>query len=237
MTDSADHEHVTPTAAGDLFGDRVELATQYVAMLRVHGSQRGLIGPREVDRLWDRHILNSAAIAELIPVGSSVVDVGSGAGLPGVPLAIARPDLDIVLLEPMARRVAWLEEVTTRLGLQVAVVRGRAEERSVREQCGRFDVVTGRALAPLGKLSGWCLPLARAGGVVLAMKGASAADEVSRDEGVMRANGARDIRVVRCGSEGIADPVTVVSMRRTKSASKPRRGPRTTTGARGRRSK
>src|SRR5699024_2567426 len=157
------------------------------------------------------------------------VDVGSGAGLPGVPLAIARPDLDIVLLEPMARRVTWLEEVSHQLELPVAVVRGRAEERAVREQCGRFDVVTGRALAPLARFAEWCLPLTRPNGVVLAMKGASAADEVARDREAMRSNGARNMRVVLCGAETIVDPATVVSMTRRKQSSKARRGARSTT--------
>lgn len=120
--------------------------------------ERGLIGPREVDRLWDRHLLNSAVVGERIPKGATVVDVGSGAGLPGIPLAIARPDLELTLVEPMARRVEWLTEVIEELELDVRVTRGRAEERAVRAEIGTVDVVTARAVAPsLDWRDGACL--------------------------------------------------------------------------------
>ncbi|MER2093793.1 MAG: 16S rRNA (guanine(527)-N(7))-methyltransferase RsmG, partial [Saccharopolyspora rectivirgula] len=142
-----------------MFGDRLELAEKFAELLREHGIQRGLIGPREVDRLWERHLLNSAVVAELLPPNSRVVDVGSGAGLPGIPLAIVRPDIEMVLLEPMARRVAWLEEAVTELGLDVEVVRGRAEEGPVRDELAGQDVVTARAVAPMERLAKWCLPL------------------------------------------------------------------------------
>lgn len=236
MTEPADR--LAPaTPAVNLFGDRTELASRYVALLREHGTERGLIGPRETERLWDRHVLNSAVLEELIPHGARVVDVGSGAGLPGVPLAIARPDLDIVLLEPMARRVAWLHEVAGELELPVTVVRGRAEDRAVRDHVAAVDVVTARALAPLGKLCGWCIPLARLGGAVLAMKGASAADEVARDRDVMRATGARNIRVATCGSAWIAEPATVVSMDRQQNGSNAPRSSRSKAGTRSKRGK
>lgn len=238
MTEPVNHHTPAPSVAESLFGEGVDLATRYVELLRGHGTARGLIGPREIDRLWDRHVLNSVALRELIPDGARVVDVGSGAGLPGVPLAIARPDLDIVLLEPMARRVAWLDEVARELELPVAIVRGRAEEQSVRDRLGHVDVVVARALAPLGRLSGWCLPLARPGGAVLAMKGASAADEVARDREALRSAGARDIRIVMCGSGKVAEPTTVVSMTRGKGRSTDaRRSSWSRTAKRGKRDK
>ena len=125
----------------------------YVALLAHHGVERGLIGPREVERLWDRHVLNSAVVGGQLPEGATVVDIGSGAGLPGIPLAIARPDLRSRLVEPMARRIEWLSEVAEKLGLPISVIRGRAEERTVQEQVGGADVVTARAVAPLAKLA------------------------------------------------------------------------------------
>ena len=140
-----------------------------------------------------------------------MVDVGSGAGLPGIPLALARPDLHITLLEPMARRVAWLEQVVAELGLPVTVVRGRAEEREARRQCGESDVVTARAVAPMGRLTTWTLPLVRPGGTLAAMKGASAAGEVERDLKEIRAAGGEDPRVVRCGVGDAATTVVLVS--------------------------
>jgi 16S rRNA (guanine527-N7)-methyltransferase len=199
------------------FGADSERATRFAELLAVHGVERGLIGPREVDRLWDRHLLNSVAISEFIPEGSSVVDVGSGAGLPGIPLAIARPDLDVVLLEPMARRVAWLEEVVTELDLSnVSVVRGRAEEKAIRQQVGDRDVATARAVAPLGKLTGWCLPLLRVGGQLVALKGSSAAEEIERDRlEIARAGG---INPVVKTSRLLDEPVTVVVVRRADPA-------------------
>ncbi len=201
-----------------LFGERLPLAERFVSLLTEHGVTRGLIGPREVDRLWDRHVLNSAAIAELVPEGASVVDVGSGAGLPGVPLAIARPDLRVVLLEPMARRVAWLTEVVDELGIDARVVRGRAEEPNVRQSVGDADVVTARAVAPLAKLAGWCLPLAAPGGALLALKGESANEELNRDMDLVRRAGGTDASVVTCGADLLPVPTTVVVVRRSMAA-------------------
>ncbi|HVV19192.1 MAG TPA: 16S rRNA (guanine(527)-N(7))-methyltransferase RsmG [Pseudonocardiaceae bacterium] len=196
------------------FGERLPLAERFVDLLAEHGVERGLIGPREVDRLWDRHVLNSAAIAELVPDGATVVDVGSGAGLPGVPLAIARPDLRVTLLEPMARRIAWLTEVVEELGIDVRVVRGRAEEPAIRQAVGGADVVTARAVAPLAKLAGWCLPLVRAGGWLLALKGESANEELARDADLVRAAGGTELSVVMCGAD-LPVPTTVVRVRRS----------------------
>jgi len=140
-----------------------------------------------------------------------VVDVGSGAGLPGIPLALARPDLAITLLEPMARRVAWLESVVAELGLDARVVRGRAEERETRRRLEQSDVVTARAVAPLGRLVSWTLPLVRPGGLLAAMKGSSAASEIERDGKEIRQAGGVDPRVVRCGVGDAATSVVLVS--------------------------
>jgi 16S rRNA (guanine527-N7)-methyltransferase len=201
-----------------VFGDHLDRAIAFAQLLADHGVERGLIGPREVERLWERHLLNSAVIAELLPEGCRVVDVGSGAGLPGIPLAIARPDLHLTLLEPMARRVAWLDEVVEALGLSVTVVRGRAEEASVREQLFDVDVVTARAVAPLERLARWCLPLLRPGGSLVALKGESALEEMERDaEAVRRAGGSRQ-RVVSCGADVLEVPTTVVLVERSELA-------------------
>lgn len=211
-----------PDAARRVFDGRLSRAEEYVRLMAERGVEHGVIGPREVDRLWERHVLNSAVLSELVPRGCSLVDVGSGAGLPGVPLAIARPDLDIVLLEPMARRVAWLTEVLDRLDVRATVVRGRAEEQAVLDKIGGADVVTARALAPLARLCRWCLPLARPNGSVLAMKGASAAAEVDRDRQAMRAAGAAEVDISYCGTEVLATPVTVVSVSRGEVTRAPR---------------
>lgn len=202
-----------PDAAATVFGSGLDGAVSFVELLRAEGVMRGVIGPRELDRLWDRHLLNSAVLAEQIPERSRVVDVGSGGGFPGVPLALARPDIAITLLEPMARRIEWLREAAERLGLaNVDVVRGRAEERPIREALAGADVVTARAVAPLAKLAGWCLPLVRTGGVLLALKGASAEEEITRDAAAVRSAGGGKPSIVRCGVGVIASPITVVSV-------------------------
>lgn len=157
--------------------ERLEVLERYAALLASEGVTRGLIGPREVPRLWDRHLVNCGLLAGLVPEGARVADLGSGAGLPGLVLALARPDLQVTLIEPMARRVAFLEEACALLGAaRVSVVRGRAEERS---RDPRFEVVTARALAPLPRLLSWGLPLVAPGGALLAMKGSSAEREVT----------------------------------------------------------
>ncbi|ODR22720.1 16S rRNA (guanine(527)-N(7))-methyltransferase [Mycobacterium gordonae] len=173
-----------------------------------------LLGPREVDRIWDRHLLNSAVVSELLDHEARVVDIGSGSGLPGIPLAIARPDLDVVLLEPLLRRSQFLDEVVGKLGLAVRVVRGRAEERAVRDQLGGIDAAVSRAVAALDKLTKWSMPLLRQDGLMVAIKGERAPDEVREHRRVMAASGAVDVRVVRCGVNILEQPTTVVVARR-----------------------
>ena len=204
-----------PLAAHHVFGDRLAAARRYAELLANVGVERGLLGPREVDRLWERHILNSAAVGELIAGGERVVDVGSGAGLPGVPLALARPDLSVTLVEPMLRRSEFLREVVGVLGLSVAVVRGRADDAAVRGQIGEVDVAVSRAVASLDKLTEWCLPLIRPGGRMLAIKGERASEEVERQRRVMAALGADDVRVMRCGVDYLDPPARVVVAWRT----------------------
>jgi 16S rRNA (guanine527-N7)-methyltransferase len=169
------------------------------------GIEWGVIGPREVDRLWDRHVLNGAALADLLPQGSSVVDVGSGAGIPGIPLAVLRPDLQFTLLEPLLRRFNFLTQTVENLGItNTSVVRGRAEEHTA-----RYDVVTARALAPLGRLVEWCDPLRARHGSILALKGRSAGDELAAADPVLtRLRLAGEILTVRAHQD--AEPATVV---------------------------
>ncbi len=193
----------------DPFGDRLPLARRYAEHLATTGVERGLIGPHEVPRIWERHVLNCAVVAELVPDAARVVDIGSGAGLPGIPLALARPDLQIVLLEPLARRVEWLQEVVADLGLEVRIDRGRAEEKAVRRRWEGADVVTARAVAPLARLAGWALPLLRPGGVLLAVKGGSAATEIERDAVAVRKAGGGPATLTRCGA-GVVEPMTTV---------------------------
>jgi 16S rRNA (guanine527-N7)-methyltransferase len=214
---------VTPSVAETLFGAGFEAATRYAEMLAEHGVERGLIGPREVERLWGRHLLNSVVVSEAIPQGARVVDLGSGAGLPGIPLAIARPDLEITLLEPMARRVEWLEHVVTTLGLPTTVVRGRADEMPIKQRIGGADVVIARAVAPLAKLNGWSMPLLRGGGRLVAMKGASAEDELARDRQAVAKAGGVNPRVVRCGENTLTEPTTVVVVEKTLDGPRDRR--------------
>jgi 16S rRNA (guanine527-N7)-methyltransferase len=172
-----------PPSAAALFGDRLGVAQEYVALLATEGIVRGLIGPREAPRLWDRHVVNSALLATRVEAGATVADVGSGAGLPGVVVAIARPDLDVTLVEPLLRRTTFLEEAVERLGLEnVAVRRARADAL---HGAARFDVVTARAVAPLDRLVGWCMPLVAPTGALLAMKGASAVEEVGTARSVL----------------------------------------------------
>jgi 16S rRNA (guanine527-N7)-methyltransferase len=203
-----------PEAAVALFGDATDAAARYVAMLAGDGVVRGLIGPREVPRLWDRHVLNSAALAEVVPQGARVVDVGSGAGLPGVPLGLARPDLTLTLVEPMARRVEFLQDVVTELGAPWRVVRGRAEERSVVRAVGPVDVVTARAVAPLPRLVGWCRGLLSPGSQLIALVGARAAAEVPGLVPELEAAGMRDVHTRAVGVELGAAATTVVVMTR-----------------------
>lgn len=207
-----------PEGAERLFGALFPLASEFVARLATEGVTRGLIGPREVPRLWERHMLNSAAVAEVVPQGAVVVDVGSGAGLPGIPLGIARPDLELTLVEPMARRVEFLEEVVAALGapagLRWRVVRGRAEERSVAKAVGAVDVVTARAVAPLPRLVGWCRGLMRPGSQLVALVGASALAGLPALVPELEAAGMRDVHARAVGAELGDAATTVVVMTR-----------------------
>ncbi|MEU8420015.1 16S rRNA (guanine(527)-N(7))-methyltransferase RsmG [Micromonospora sp. NPDC048835] len=208
-------------AALTLFGDRLDLAAAYAELLATDGVVRGLIGPREAPRIWDRHLLNCAAVAERIPSGATVLDVGSGAGLPGLVLAIARPDLTVTLIEPLARRTSFLIEVVERLGLarSVRVFRGRADEAasgsSGREPISG-DVVTARAVAPLDRLAGWSLPLAVRGGRLLALKGSSAAAEIEEHADLVARLGGGEPAVRLCGVGVIDPPTTVVEIVRER---------------------
>ncbi len=209
-------------AAHALFGEHVPLAEQYAARLISDGVVRGLIGPREAPRIWDRHLLNCAAVAELLPVGARVVDVGSGAGLPGIPLAIARPDLTVTLVESMARRTDFLTEVVAGLKLdgRVSVVRARAEECA--GQLPPADVATARALAPLDRLAGWCLPLVAVGGLILAIKGESAAEEIAAHTDAVRRAGGGTPELRQCGVGVLKPPTTVVEIVRERAVTSPR---------------
>ena len=176
--------------------------------------ERGLIGPREVPRLWDRHLLNCAVVVPLIPVGADVIDVGSGAGLPGIVWAITRSDLHVICLEPLQRRATFLQETVDDLGIRdrVDVVRARAED-IVRGRGPvtslRAEVVTARAVAPLERLAGWTVPLVKPGGQLLALKGRSAAEEVEASHSALERLGIVAVDIVECG-EGIVDPATTV---------------------------
>ncbi|GAA1724189.1 16S rRNA (guanine(527)-N(7))-methyltransferase RsmG [Microbacterium paludicola] len=198
-----------PAAAVALFGDRIELARAFTAALAEHGEERGLIGPLEVPRLWTRHILNSAIAAPLFPAGGVVGDVGSGAGLPGIVLAIARPDVRFVLIEPMERRVAWLEEQVAALGLDnVVVERARAEEAGRYE--GTLDAVTARAVSALRTLIPWVAPLARDGGELILLKGTGAPTEIEAAQKAIRSYKLSDVRVEVLGEGVLAEETRVV---------------------------
>jgi 16S rRNA (guanine527-N7)-methyltransferase len=209
-----------PAAAEVLFGERRALAVQYCDRLAGDGVLRGLIGPREADRMWERHLLNSAILTDLLPADARVVDVGSGAGLPGVPMAIRRPDLRVDLVEPMQRRVAFLSEVVDELGLagSVRVVRGRADDPEVIRVVGNSDWVVARAVAPLDRLVRWCLPLLSARGRLLALKGAGAADEADRHADALRTCGARVEAVKQPGGDVLGERTWVVVVVRTGRA-------------------
>lgn len=199
-----------PSTAATVFGDRLRQARQYVDLLVTTGISHGLVGPREAERIWTRHVLNCVAVAELVPAGSQVADVGSGAGLPGLPLAIARPDLTVVLLEPLLRRTTWLTDVVEAIGLEnVEVVRARAEETTL-----GADVVTARAVAPLARLGEWSAGLVRPGGTLIALKGETAPAELERDAEDLRRVGFTDGEVLSCAI-GTSPPTMVVLLRRT----------------------
>lgn len=212
------------------------LAERYVAWLADAGTERGLIGPREVPRLWERHVLNSAVVGEWIPEGVRVADIGSGAGLPGIPLALARPDLEITLVEPLLRRATFLQEVVDDLGLEVEVVRARAEELHGHRS---FDVVTSRAVAPLDRLASWCMPLVTGGGAMVALKGSSVEEEILEHQATLTRHGAGSAETRRLGETVLDDPTWAVRVAwsgepqvswRPARGSQKRRGPRTVGG-------
>jgi 16S rRNA (guanine527-N7)-methyltransferase len=212
-----------PPAALQVAGDRADLLIRYAQLLADVAVVRGLIGPREVPRLWDRHLLNCAVVAESAPESVHVADVGTGAGLPGLVWAIVRPDLQVTLVEPLLRRTTFLEEAVQTLELSnVEVRRGRAEELHGKQQ---FDVVTSRAVAPLDRLSGWCLPLVRVGGRMVAMKGSSAQSEIDASTSAVRRLGGGVPALVEHG-RGIVEPSTwsVVVEKRHEPAAGPRTG-------------
>ena len=197
-----------PDGAAAVFGDALPVAVRYAELLAGPGVERGIVGPAEADRIWDRHLLNCAAIARLVPSRAWVVDVGSGAGLPGIVLALLLPSARVTLVESLARRVSFLEECVADLGLVNAdVVRGRAEELAGRMAA---DVATARAVAPLEKLAGLCLGLLRPGGRVLAIKGASAEAELARARPALARLGIAEARVTTVSGADDAATATVV---------------------------
>ncbi|OLT29872.1 16S rRNA (guanine(527)-N(7))-methyltransferase [Actinomadura sp. CNU-125] len=194
--------------AREVFGDALPVAERYAAFLSDAGVERGLIGPREVDRLWERHLINCAVVSEAVPEGAHVVDIGSGAGLPGVVLAIVRPDLRITLLEPLLRRTTFLNECVEMLGLDnVEVRRGRAED--VVDDYA-VDVATARAVAPLERLATWALPLLRPGGELLALKGERAAVELDEAKPVLERFGVATTELLQVGRGRVEPPTTLV---------------------------
>jgi 16S rRNA (guanine527-N7)-methyltransferase len=203
--------HPTPPApdvARGVFADRFAQAEALCGLLATDGIIRGLIGPREVPRLWDRHLLNCAVVTDLIPADATVCDIGSGAGLPGLVLAIRRPDLQITLIEPLLRRTSFLEEAVAHMGLaNVTVTRARAEERHRKDE---FDVVSARAVAPLDRLVGWALPLTRTGGLFLAMKGSSASSEIENATTALKRARGRVLDIAEVGLDVVDPPVRVV---------------------------
>jgi 16S rRNA (guanine527-N7)-methyltransferase len=189
-----------PAAAAALFGDRIELARSYASSLAARGEELGLIGPRELPQLWSRHILNSALVAPLLR--GRVGDVGSGAGLPGLVLAIARPDVELTLIEPMERRTDWLRAEVERMGLDnVRVLRARAEELPSSGELQPLDQVTARAVSALRTLIPLTAPLVKSGGELLLLKGARVADELDAARKVIRKHRLHDVAVLELGAD------------------------------------
>lgn len=218
--------------AREVFGDALPIAERYAAFLAKDGVERGLIGPREADRLWERHLINCAVVSSAIPQDAQVVDIGSGAGLPGVVLAIVRPDLRITLLEPLLRRTTFLTECVELLGLEnVEVRRARAED--VTEEFA-VDVATARAVAPLERLARWALPLLRPGGELLALKGERAAGELEEAGPVLKRFGVRSTELLQVGRGMVDPPTTLVRVvaGREEVVGRRQRAPRRAKGSR-----
>ncbi len=209
-----------PASAVAVFGKATPDAERFAGWLAGPGVERGLLGPREVDRIWSRHVLNCAVLDPFIPKGASVCDLGSGAGLPGIVVALLRPDVPMTLLEPLLRRATFLEEVVADLGLAgVTVVRARAED--YRRQLPRHDAVVARAVAPIDRLAGWAMPLLRPGGVLLALKGSTAEDELAAAGPALDRLGAVGREVVTVGEE--ADVTQVVRIVRAPGSARENR--------------
>ncbi|MEV7010214.1 16S rRNA (guanine(527)-N(7))-methyltransferase RsmG [Streptosporangium sp. NPDC051022] len=198
-----------PEVAREVFaGDAWSRAEAFAGLLAGPGVVRGLLGPREVPRIWDRHLLNCAVVAEAVPEGVRLVDIGSGAGLPGLVLAIVRPDIRVTLMEPLLRRTVFLEECVEALRLDnVEVLRGRAEEFVGKRE---FDVASARAVAPLDRLLKWALPLLREGGELLALKGERAAEELADAEAQLRSSGVQTAELVSVGHGKVEPPATLI---------------------------
>jgi 16S rRNA (guanine527-N7)-methyltransferase len=197
-----------PSSAAAVFGESLDPVERYAELLATTGVERGLIGPREVPRIWDRHLLNCGVVAALPARASTAADVGSGAGLPGMVWALQRPDVALTLIEPKLRRAQFLDEVVEALGISnVEVLRARAEEL---RQGRRFDLVTARAVAPLERLARWCVPLVRPGGVLAAFKGDGAQEELEAASSTLRRLGATDARVEIYGETVMKFPTRVV---------------------------
>jgi len=195
-----------PTVAAAIFGDGIGLARRYAFLLVRDSDLLGLLGPREMPKIWTRHILNSAVVAELVPNGASVADVGSGAGLPGIPMAIAQPNAHFTLIEPMERRSDWLLKVIAELRLNnVDVRRARAEEVG-----DVFDLVTARAVSALPKLLRLTVPLTKHGGAILALKGGKAQEEVEESRKLSKKLGIRSFELIQTGAEFLEDTTLVV---------------------------
>lgn len=241
MTTTAPFAPPVPAVAAQVFGAALPLLTDYAALLAGPGVERGLLGPREAPRLWERHLLNCAALSALLPEGAVVLDLGSGAGLPGLVLALQRPDLALLLVEPLLRRSTFLSEAVSALGLRTVVVRrDRAEQLAGSVE---VDAVVARAVAPVDRLAGWALPLLRPGGRLLALKGEQAAAELDTARPALHRLGAVAAEVVHVGDAELLTAARVVVIERgttpghrpvaptarserSRAGRRPQRGPR-----------